>query len=94
MKIPFYLTVSQRGSVRATKTPASLDWDEIAIKIELNLPDQLFKRPFLQASIDIPASIIPESPLNAEIANNVKEVIKQSTNLEFNVRVISDEENE
>lgn len=92
MRIPFYLIVSRSGRVRVNKTPPRLDWDELSVAMELEVPDKLFARPVLQASISIPESIYPESPLNAHVADNVREAIKQATELDFAIRIIEPEE--
>lgn len=87
MKAVFYLTVNNRGSVRVTKTQPSLDWNEVSILLNLNIPDQVFRKPILQADITIPEEVVANSPINADVANNVALAIEQATGLKFAITV-------
>lgn len=87
MKKQFYLTISRSGSIKATKNQPGLDWDEISIGMTLEIPDQIFKKPILNASITIPEDVAMKSPINAEVADNVAEAIEQSTGLKFVIKV-------
>lgn len=92
MKKQFFLTVSRNGSVKATKNHPNLDWDEISIGMTLDIPDQIFKKPLLTASITIPEDVAMKSPINAEVADNVAEAIEQSTGLKFVIKVEAEKE--
>ena len=85
MKLKFYLTVNSRGSVKTTKTKPALDWDEIAINCNLELPDALFKKPSMEATIIIPDEAALPQIITAETANNIKEAIEQAAGI--NVRI-------
>jgi hypothetical protein len=87
MKKGFYLIVSRNGSMRVNKSIPRLDWDEISIYTTLEIPDQLFNRPALQAAITIPESAVNKNPLTAEVVDNVKEAIESTTGLKFSVTV-------
>ena len=87
MKIPFFLTVSSGGSVRVTKAHPGLNWDELSIYCNLSIPDQLFRKPQLQASITIPEEVVMKTPINAKVADNVAEAIEQSTGLKFAITI-------
>ncbi len=75
MKVNFWLIIKQNGSVRTTKGRPDLKWDEVAIKIDIELPNDLFKRPTLSASINIDHH--PKLEIEAETINNVEEVLKR-----------------
>lgn len=94
MKIKGYLTVNSRGAMRITKTQPALDWNEISILVGLELPDALFRKPMLQASIVLPEEVAMKDPITAEVVDNVAEAIKQNTGLEFNIKVIKEEQND
>jgi hypothetical protein len=87
MKRNFYLTVSRNGSVRATKSQPGLGWDEISIGMTLEIPDKIFQKPILNASITIPEDVAMKSPISAEVRDNVAEAIEQSTGLKFVIKV-------
>ena len=54
MKTTGHLIVNHKGALRITKNLPALEPYEIAIRINLDLPDKLFQRPRLEASISIP----------------------------------------
>lgn len=87
MKKGFYLIISRTGSMRVNKSIPRLDWDEVSIYMTLNIPDQIFSRPALQATITIPESAVNKDPLTAEVVDNVKEAIETTTGLKFSVSV-------
>lgn len=54
MKTSFYIVVNEIGSVRAVKSKPDLKWNEISIKLQLELHDNLFTKPQFNATITIP----------------------------------------
>ena len=79
MKIDFWLKVSKDGKIATSKgRPNTTRWDEIAIKMSLQVPKELFERPTLAASIEIPQSAAPPLEINAETVNNLEEVLRQN----------------
>lgn len=106
MKVKCYLVVQGRppkygpdretrrdaGSLKITKTRPSTDRDEIAIALDLDIPDSLFIKPVLQASISVPEGSPHGGTITADIANNIAEVIQQQTG--FSVRVSAEQEGE
>lgn len=94
MKKICWITINKRGSIRTTKTQPSLNWDEVAIRTEIELPDELFRRPRLQASITIPKEAAQPQEITSEVIEDCKEAIKQSTGLEMSIKVIKEEVNE
>lgn len=87
MKVNCYLVVSSTGKVRVNKSLPNLNWDEVKIKIMLDIPDKIFEQPQLQANITIPQEAVPESPLSAKVVDNVKEAIQKATGLNFAITV-------
>lgn len=81
-----YLTVSRNGRIRFSKGHPNLNWNEITIAIQLDVPNKLFERPMIQAQIKVDESIIPkEQPV--QLILNTKELIEESTGakIEFSV---------
>ncbi len=92
MKVKKWLTVNSRGITRITQGKPNIDGDEVSILLDINLPDELFRKPRLEAKIDIPKEAAGPDVLNSEVIENVKEAIKQKTGLEFSINVIKHEE--
>lgn len=94
MKLSGYLVVRQPKGWRTptakfvVKKPA-IDSNEIAIKIECNIPDELFTRPQLKFIIDIPKEAVHQKEISAEVVGNIKELIQQNTGLE--IKLITEE---
>lgn len=93
MKCNGYLTVNSRGTARFTKTRCGLNWNEIAIKVNFEIPDKLFERPMIEATIEISKDIIPK-PQPVKLILNTKELIEESTGAKVNFKVLPyDEDN-
>lgn len=54
MKISCHLIVNRRASVRLTKGNPGIDSDEIAIRLDLDVPDRYFARPYPVVAIQLP----------------------------------------
>lgn len=91
MKTRAYLRINSRGSVKVTKSPTGLDWDEIAIMLSLDVPDALFQRPLLEAKIEVGNDVIPK-PQPMELILNSRELIEQSTGAKIDFSVVPYEE--
>lgn len=93
MKVNGYLNIKSNGSVRFTKSRAGLDWNEIAMKVNMNIPDEFFRRPMLEANITISDDVIPR-PQPTELILNSKQLIEESTGakIDFVIVPYKDEE--
>lgn len=87
MKIKKWLTINPKGSCRITKGKPGLDWNEVAILLEIDLPDALFRKPRLEAKIIIPDEAAVAGTIKAVVADDVREAIEQATGLIFSVAV-------
>lgn len=91
MKIQFYLVVNSNGTVKVVKNKPALQWNEISIKQNLELPNALFQKPHLEATVKIPDDAAMPNQIDADVIENAKEAIEQATGLEVRLSVISDE---
>lgn len=91
MKAPFYLVADNNGKVRVTKTQPALNWNEISIKMDLELPDSLFKKPFLSANIIVKGSDVSPTIISPEIKNNIEQSIKQHNGIELKLTIVEPE---
>ena len=62
--------------------------NEIALRILIDIPSQMFQRPILEAKMAIPENAIPKATITPEIATNVERLIKEATGLNMVVTVI------
>lgn len=91
MKTPFYLVVDKKGKVRACKTQPNLNWDEISIKMDLELPDSLFKKPLLSGNIVVKESDVTPTLITPEIKNNIQAAIKEHSGIEIKLNIINED---
>lgn len=87
MKCNGFLTINSRGTAKFTKSRCGLNWDEISIKVEISIPDELFQRPIITAKLEVSKDIIPK-PQPMELILNTKELIEQSTGAKINFSVV------
>lgn len=87
MSVRCHLTISSRGAVRVTKNKPALDFDEISVALQLDLPQAIFAKPQLSAVLVVPDSAIMPSEIPVDVTNNVREAIEQSTGLMVHLTV-------
>ena len=86
MKESSYLIIGKTGIRAVRKTKPQLNWDEIACKITLDIPDELFKRPHIEAVISV--KDVPNDVFCPDIVLNTKELIEQQTGAKIDFRVL------
>lgn len=94
MKVKKWLTVNNNGVCRLTKGKPGLEWNEVAILLEVNLPDALFNKPRLEAKITVPDEAAVSGIIESAVTENVKEAIEQVTGLTFSVNVVQPDKSE
>jgi hypothetical protein len=75
-------------SGRLVTSAPSLHKGEIAVKVTVSVPKSLFIVPQLRAEIRIPESSVTPPTVDAQVLDNVREVLEQQTGMEINVSVI------
>jgi len=97
MKISQYIIVKKKDrysgsngyfSSRMTQTAPSLEANEVAVKVELTLPDEIFTKPAFQASITVPKEAVSQPVIEASVIDNVQKIIKQNTGFEVKLQVV------
>lgn len=86
-----YLIVNEDGKIRSTRYPPSLGVDEVAIKIELTLPQALFTRPRFEARVKVSEDAVRTQPITPEVLIQTKELIEQQTGLKIDLRAVAPE---
>jgi len=65
MKTRFYVAVGARGAARLTKGKPRMRAGEVAVAINLEIPDSAFRSPFVEANIEVPEGFIIKPELEA-----------------------------
>lgn len=92
MKVSNWLIIDKNGIKAARKTKPALDWDEIAIKVNLDIPNELFQRPTIEATVQV--KDIPNNAYEPEIVLDTVDLIEQQTGAKINFKVVPAEEAE
>lgn len=93
MKVIVYLCVKKSDNryyptFRVTKSNPGLDHNEVALKLNLELPDELFKKPTLEATVRVPKEAANPPVITAEVVDNVQDIIKQQTGFSVKLTVV------
>lgn len=90
MKVSNWLVIDRNGVKATRKTKPALDWDEIAIKVNLEIPNELFQRPTLEATVIV--KDIPNNAYKPDVVIDTVELIEQQTGAKINFTVVPPEE--
>lgn len=95
MQISQYIVVKQSGhsyykkyTSRLTKGSPALAANEVAVKVTIELPDEIFEKPSLQANIVVPKEAVSKPVIEASVIDNVEQIIKQNTGFEVRLEVV------
>lgn len=91
MTIMKYLIITKTGNVTLRQQEPRLSANEIALRIHLQVPDALFKRPILEARMEIPDEAVPHATITPQIRDNVENLIKEATGLNMVVSLVEQE---
>lgn len=86
MKVSNWLVIDKNGVKATRKTKPSLDWDEIAIKVNLDIPDELFRRPTIEATVQVVD--VPNNAYKPDLVINTADLIEQQTGAKINFRIL------
>ncbi len=76
MKLKLNLFIKASGDVRITKRDSGIYQDEIYLKLELNVPDALFKRPIINAAVDLMSADIEQFIIDPSIKTDIQNAIE------------------
>ncbi len=97
----FYLVLSPKMAVydkdhiaglaipKISKGSPTLGRNEVVMKLKIEVPESLFLKPSLEASIVVPADKVSSTVITPEIQENIREVVKQSTGLDLSITLIN-----
>lgn len=96
MRITQYIVIKKTNrwkfTSRMTKGSPALASNEIAVKVAIEVPDEIFDKPALQAEIKIPQEAVSKPTISAEVIDNVQDIIKQNTGFEVKLEVVEKDE--
>ncbi len=92
MKEQAYLVIGSTGLRGVRKSKPRLNWDEISIRISLDIPDAMFKRPHVEAFIKVGEEAVRPNEISPEILINTKKLIEQETGMKIDLRILPREE--
>jgi len=95
MKVTCYLVIQgkkaryqswrEAGNIKVTKKKPSTAGDEIAVRLQLEIPDSLFEKPSLNVNLKIPDSVQVGGEITPEMTDNIAEIIQAQTGLSVTV---------
>lgn len=85
MKVSNWLVINKNGVKSVRKSKPALDWDEIAIKVNLDIPNELFQRPTLEATVQV--TDVPNNAYKPDVILNTVDLIEQQTGAKINFTV-------
>ena len=103
LNLSFYLVVRRAkpyryskklSVVKTTHSAPSIKANEVVLKINMKLPDSLFERPQLQANIVIDESRVTPKILDADVQDNITEIIEQQLGVDLTINVGEPEEDD
>lgn len=86
MKIDQWLIINSRGNCTLRTNKPAMRVNEISVRLHLEVPDALFVRPTIQASVILPE--IAPIDLQADVYNNIVDAVKKATDLEVMVTLV------
>lgn len=94
MKVEFWVVVNSSGSVHTRKTKPDLSYNEVAVQIDLSLPDALFDKPQLKAELVVKEDQVTTYPVDATVTQDIKDAVKQTTGMDLSIRIVEQDEEE
>jgi hypothetical protein len=88
MKDKSYLIIGKNGIRGVRKSKPNLSWDEVAVLVSLDIPDVLFQRPLLEATIIVDKDKLQFQQISPQLVINTKEFIEQQTGAKIDFRIL------
>lgn len=82
------------GALRITKNRPDTAKDEIAVCLDMEIPDSLFTKPVLQARVSVPEGANYGGEIQAGVADNIAEIIRQQTGFSVHISAEQDQDHE
>ena len=89
MELTCFLIVNAGGQVRCTKSPPALQSNEVPLRLSIEIPDALFEKPRLEATIKVPEELACVPGIAANVIPDMQEAIQQSVGLDVQVVAVN-----
>lgn len=94
MYLSRYLVVGQKNpygksSARLTSKSPALQAHEIAIKLSINIPDEMFKKPTLTATFDIPKDSIKPTEISQIQIDSIQEAVTKELGVSLDINLVN-----
>lgn len=80
-----------KPATRMTTKLPTLAANEIAIKLEIDIPDTLFTRPSLEAKVTVPKDQVNRPVIDAVVQDNIVQEVQKQLGVEMTLRVVEAE---
>jgi hypothetical protein len=102
MNIEKYLVVTAVKSryggytarVELREREPKLKGDQLSLLLRLEVPNALFERPKLRATMKVPDEAVPQVNITPEITTNIEAIIRERTGLEMVVTLVDQPQEE
>ncbi len=88
MRIARYLSIAPDGITKLSAGPPRLGPASIALLLNIEIPDALFRKPSLQATITVPKEAGSPAEITAQVIANMADAVKQATGLTLAISVV------
>lgn len=96
MKIEKYLVISAsearyggfNSHVKLVEREPKLKGNEISLRLNLEIPDAVFKRPKLEAKLSVPDTAVSKIAITPDVTDNIERIIKETTGLTMHVGIV------
>ncbi|MEX1197834.1 MAG: hypothetical protein WEB57_08255 [Pseudohongiellaceae bacterium] len=85
-------TRREPGTIRVAKNKPNTQADEIAIRLDIQIPDSLFIKPMLQVGVAVPDWPQSGEAVTAEVRDDIAQIIQERTGLAVRISADPDEE--
>lgn len=75
------------GTIRVAKRKPPVKADEIAVRIQMEIPDAFFLKPTLQASLSLPAGKPMGAVIDCQVRDNIAQAIEKISGLQVHLTV-------
>jgi len=89
MRVQRWLAIDAGGRCRLTATKPKLRANEVAINLEVDLPNAIFEKPKLEAKITVPTEAARDTLIRSVVNDKMQGAIEQATGLNFVISVAS-----
>ena len=80
------------GNLRLTKTRPNTAADELAVKLDVEIPDSLFVKPTLEARIQVADTVSAGPVITTEVVDNLAQIIQERTGLSVKLSAVEEGE--